>query len=66
MILYCRDIVLMLILPVSLSFAFDYMGLNYVLGFLCAVVITYATLYKCRLIKKEDTESILELLPMGL
>jgi hypothetical protein len=56
----------MLILPISLSFAFDYMGLNYVLGFLCAVVITYATLYKCRLIKKEDTESILELLPMGL
>jgi O-antigen/teichoic acid export membrane protein len=66
MILYWRDIVLMLILPLSLSFAFDYVGLNYVIGILCAVVITYATLYKCRFIKKEDTESILELLPMGL
>jgi O-antigen/teichoic acid export membrane protein len=65
MILYWRDIVLMLMLPISLSFAFDYMGLNYVIGILFAVGITYGTLYKCRFIKRQDTENILELLPMG-
>jgi O-antigen/teichoic acid export membrane protein len=65
MILYWKDIIFMLIIPISLSFAFDYIGLNYVIGILCSVGITYTTLYKCRFIKRQDTENVLELLPMG-
>jgi O-antigen/teichoic acid export membrane protein len=65
MVLYWKDIIFMLIIPISLSFAFDYIGLNYIIGILCSMGITYGTLYKCRFIKRQDTENILELLPAG-
>jgi O-antigen/teichoic acid export membrane protein len=65
MILYWKDIIFMLIIPLSLSFTFDYLGLNYAIGILCTLIISYVTLYKCRFLKRQDTENILELLPIN-
>jgi O-antigen/teichoic acid export membrane protein len=64
-ILYWKDILSMLIIPLSLSFTFHYLGLNYVAGILCTVVISYFALYKCGVLKRQDTENIFELLPVG-
>jgi O-antigen/teichoic acid export membrane protein len=64
MILYWKDIIFMLVIPLSLSFALDYLGLNYATGIICTIVISYFMLYKCGCLKRQDTENILELLPI--
>jgi hypothetical protein len=65
MILYWKDIIFMLVIPLSFSFAFDYLGLNYATGILCTIVISYFMLYKCGCLNRQDTENILKLLPIS-
>jgi len=63
MIIYWRDIILLFLLPSTIGFILNYVGVNYVIAILASMMLSYLLLLKIHIITISDIRNILEVLP---
>ena len=64
--IFWKDLGIIFIMPTTLSFAFDYLQINFILGILTTVVLSYIILLKLRIVTRSDVQDSLDILPEGL
>jgi len=63
LLLFWKPIVMTLILPLSLAFVFSTLHVNYVIGIVSTIIVTYLILMKLHVIEKRDGSFFVELMP---
>lgn len=63
MMIYWKDITLLFLLPTAIGFALNYMHVNFIIGILASMAISYILLLKIHVIQKSDIQDSLEILP---
>ena len=64
--LFWKDLGIIFILPTMLAFGFDHFHVNFILGILSTVVLSYVILLKLSIITRSDVRDTLDILPEGL
>jgi O-antigen/teichoic acid export membrane protein len=64
--IFWKDLGLVLVIPTTIGFAMNYFGLNYVLGIIVTVSISYILYLKLQILTNSDITDIAGILPPGL
>ena len=64
--MFWKDLGIVFVLPTTLAFVFDYLQINFILGILSSVVLSYVILLKLRIITRSDVQDSLDILPERL
>lgn len=64
--MFWKDLGIIFILPTMLAFTFNYLHINFILGILSTLVVSYVTLLKLSIITRSDVQDTLDILPESL
>lgn len=63
MMIYWKDLTILFILPTSIGFVLHYINVNYIVGILATISISYILLLKLSIVTRSDIKDSLDLLP---
>lgn len=63
MLLFWKDLVTVFIIPTSIGFTLAYLQINYIIGILATIVISYVLLLKIHVVTRSDVRDSLDVLP---
>jgi O-antigen/teichoic acid export membrane protein len=66
MAIYWKELLLLSLIPAILAYIMSYLQLNYILGIVLTLLISYLCLFKLRVMSKEDVQDSMLVLPYGL
>lgn len=66
MCVFWKDLGIIFIIPTTLAFAFNYLEINFILGILTTVVLSYVILLKLHVVTRSDVQVSLDILPESL
>ena len=67
LLLYWKDILILVAFPLGISFAFKYSGINYLIGIFLSILVSYLVFLRLGVLTREDIGNILGLImPAGL
>jgi O-antigen/teichoic acid export membrane protein len=63
MLIFWKDLAAIFIIPTTIAFVLNYLELNYIIGILTTIVISYVILLKIHIITRSDILDSLDILP---
>jgi O-antigen/teichoic acid export membrane protein len=66
MTLFWKDLVLMVIIPASIAMLLSYLQVNYIIGILSVILISYALLLKLQIVSRSDLSNMAVILPYSV
>jgi O-antigen/teichoic acid export membrane protein len=61
-----RQLILLMIIPSGIALSLSYLGINYILGIVTSLIISYVLFIRLRLLTGTDFQYLVEFLPNGL
>jgi O-antigen/teichoic acid export membrane protein len=66
MTLFWKDLVLIVIIPTSIAMLLSYLQVNYIIGILSVILISYALLLKLQIVTRSDLSNMAVILPYSV
>jgi O-antigen/teichoic acid export membrane protein len=63
MLIFWKDLAVIFIIPTTIAFALSYLQINYIIGILATIVISYVLLLKIHIVTSTDVKDTLDVLP---
>ena len=64
--IFWKDLIFILIIPISFAYVLSYLGINYITGILATLIISYIVLLKLRILSTSDIKDSLGILPVNI
>jgi O-antigen/teichoic acid export membrane protein len=66
LIISWRDVLSVMLIPLGLSLSFAYFNINYIIGIIASIVVSYVVFIKLEILKRHEVENTLSLLPENI
>jgi O-antigen/teichoic acid export membrane protein len=64
--IFWKDLIFILVIPTAFAYVLSYFGINYIIGILATVIVSYVLFLKLRILARSDIKGSLGILPVNI